>query len=45
MLYRSCRVIHMNPKKLDLHFSNFATIFYAFYKDQPKPNTIEDSHL
>jgi hypothetical protein len=26
----------MNPKKLSLHFSEVSTIFYAFYKFQPK---------
>jgi hypothetical protein len=30
----------MNPKKLVLHFSDFSTIFYAIYKNQPNHNTI-----
>jgi hypothetical protein len=29
-----------NPTKLSLHFSNFSTIFYGFYKIQQKHFTI-----
>jgi hypothetical protein len=32
-----------SPTKLGLHFSEFATIFYRFYKNQQNPCTIEDS--
>jgi hypothetical protein len=31
-----------NPTKLSLHFSEFSTIFYAFYKFQQFANTIGD---
>jgi hypothetical protein len=30
----------MNPKKLVLHFSDFAVILYAIYKNQEIPFTI-----
>jgi hypothetical protein len=32
-----------NPKKLSLHFSEFSTIFYEFYKFQQFANTIGDT--
>jgi hypothetical protein len=32
-----------NTKKLSLHFSEFSTIFYAFYKFQKIGYTIEDA--
>jgi hypothetical protein len=35
----------MNPTKLSLHFSEFSTIFYAFYKFQQNGYTIEDALL
>jgi hypothetical protein len=35
----------MNPTKLVLHFSEFSTIFYTFYKFLQKYNTIEDELL
>jgi hypothetical protein len=35
----------MNPTKLFLHFSEFATIFYTFYKFLQNCNTIEDELL
>jgi hypothetical protein len=31
-----------NPTKLSLQFSEFSTIFYAFYKFQQKTNTISE---
>jgi hypothetical protein len=31
-----------NSTKLSLHFSEFSTIFYAFYKFQQLEDTIED---
>jgi hypothetical protein len=31
----------MDPTKLSLNFSEFSTIFYAFYKFQKIGNTIE----
>jgi hypothetical protein len=34
-----------NPTKLSLHFSDFSTIFYAFYKFQQMEYTIEDVTL
>jgi hypothetical protein len=34
-----------NPTKLGLHFSEFCTIFYAFYKFRQKGYTIEDITL
>jgi hypothetical protein len=34
-----------NPTKLVLHFSEFSTIFYAFYKFQQNGYTIEDVTL
>jgi hypothetical protein len=34
-----------NPTKLSLHFSEFSTIFYAFYKFQQFANTIGDTVL
>jgi hypothetical protein len=34
-----------NPTKLSLQFSDFSTIFYRFYKIEPKGFTIEDSVL
>jgi hypothetical protein len=33
---KSCVFFTTNPTKLSLHFSEFSTIFYAFYKIQPK---------
>jgi hypothetical protein len=33
-LYKSCSVFHQESKKLDLHFSEFSTIFYRIYKIQ-----------
>jgi hypothetical protein len=30
---KSCSIFTMNPTKLSLHFSEFATIFYAIYKN------------
>jgi hypothetical protein len=35
----------MNPTKLILHFSEFSTIFYVFYKFQQNGYTIEDALL
>jgi hypothetical protein len=35
----------MNPTKLSLHFSEFSTIFYTFYKFQQNGYTIEDALL
>jgi hypothetical protein len=35
MLCKSCRVIHQEPTKLSLHFSDFSRIFYEFYKIHP----------
>jgi hypothetical protein len=32
----------MNPTKLVLHFSEFSTIFYTFYKFQQMEYTIEE---
>jgi hypothetical protein len=37
--------ITRNPTKLVLHFSEFPTIFYAFYKSLQKKYTIEDASL
>jgi hypothetical protein len=34
-----------NPTKLTLHFSEFSTILYEFYKIQQITTTIEDSLL
>jgi hypothetical protein len=34
MLYKSCSVSHRSPAKWSLHFSDFSTIFYGFYKNQ-----------
>jgi hypothetical protein len=34
-----------NPKKLSLHFSDFPTNFYGFYKFQQKAFTIEESTM
>jgi hypothetical protein len=34
-----------NPTKLVLHFSEFSTIFYAFYKFQQNGSTIKDVSL
>jgi hypothetical protein len=34
-----------NPTKLVLHFAEFSTIFYTFYKFLKICNTIEDVHL
>jgi hypothetical protein len=36
MLYKSCRVIHRETKKIGFAFSCFSTIFYEFYKVQQK---------
>jgi hypothetical protein len=33
---KSCRIFTTNPTKLSLHFSESSTIFYVFYKIQPK---------
>jgi hypothetical protein len=33
---KNCSVFTRNPTKLGLHFSNFSTIVYRFYKIQPK---------
>jgi hypothetical protein len=38
-------LITRNPTKLALHFSEFSTIFYAFYKSLQKEYTIEDASL
>jgi hypothetical protein len=32
---KSCRIFHHKPNKLVLHFSDFYTIFYTIYKNQP----------
>jgi hypothetical protein len=37
------RFFTTNPTKLSLHFSEFSTIFYAFYNVQQFTTTIEDS--
>jgi hypothetical protein len=35
----------MNPTKLSMHFSEFSTIFYVFYKFQQNGYTIDVSTL
>jgi hypothetical protein len=30
-LYKSCMIFHKESEKLGLHFSEFSSIFYAFY--------------
>jgi hypothetical protein len=32
---KSCRIIHNGSNKIVSHFSDFSTIFYAIYKNQP----------
>jgi hypothetical protein len=34
-----------NPTKLGFHFYEVSTILYEFYKNQHKPNTIEETVL
>jgi hypothetical protein len=42
---KSCRIFHIETKKLGLHFSEFSTIFYAIYKILQNSNTIGDPLL
>jgi hypothetical protein len=42
---KSCRIFHKESNKLSLHFSEFTTILYRFYKIQQFTTTIEDSLL
>jgi hypothetical protein len=42
---KSCRFFHQQSTKLGLHYSEFSTVFYAFYKNQQIGNTIEDSNF
>jgi hypothetical protein len=43
---KSCSTLHLkSKKKLNLHFSEFSTILYAFYKFLQKEYTIEVSTL
>jgi hypothetical protein len=44
MLYKSFSVFH-NPTKLGLHFSDFSTIFYEFYKIQHLHLDLEETVL
>jgi hypothetical protein len=37
MLSRNDGFLHQEPNKIGLHFYDFSTIFYGFYKVQPKP--------
>jgi hypothetical protein len=34
VLNKSCSVFHKESNKIELHFSEFSKIFYAFYKNQ-----------
>jgi hypothetical protein len=43
MLYKRCRVLHKESNKIEFAVLWFSTIFYEFYKNQHKSNTIEDS--
>jgi hypothetical protein len=41
----SCMSFHSETKKIEFDFSDFSTIFYAFYKNQLNGFTICDSLL
>jgi hypothetical protein len=45
MLYQSCSVFTRNPTKLSLHFSDFSTVFYGFYKIQHLHLDLEETDL
>jgi hypothetical protein len=42
MLYKSCSVFDKKSNKISFAFFLFSTIFYEFYKNQQKANTILD---
>jgi hypothetical protein len=42
---KSCSIFYNESNKIEFHFSEFSTIFYAFYKFQQFANTIGDTVL